>query len=155
MPKKGKTMIRIAIGADHRGYVLKDILKRVRTVGEKHIEWEDCGTFNEMRTDYPIYTKAVVDALKQKKAECGVLICGSGIGMSIAANRFPGMRAGLVWTPEVARAAKEDDNVNLLVLPADYLDDATARACVMEWLVSKFKHEEYQQRLDLLEELAK
>ncbi len=143
---------RIAIGADHRGFVLKQELMRHETIEGNSIFWTDVGTFSSERTDYPLFAKKVVAALHAGSADLGILSCGSGIGIAIAANRHRGIYAGVVWNEEVARSAKEDDNVNVLVLPADYLSNDLAYHCVEAWLSTSFKGGRYQERLEMLEE---
>ena len=142
---------RIAVGADHRGFVLKQQLLTQTEFEGVSVEWHDVGTFSPERTDYPLFTHRVVKRILQQEADLGILLCGSGIGVSIAANRFKTIYAGLVWNEQVARAAKEDDNVNVLVIPADYLTSEQALACITAWLTSSFKEGRYQERLDMVD----
>ena len=85
----------IAIGSDHGGYQLKEKIKRY--LEEKEIEYKDYGTNSEERTDYPIYAKKVAEAIQQKEADKGILICRSGFGMTVAANKFKGLRAAAIY----------------------------------------------------------
>jgi len=101
--------MKIAIGADHNGFAAKKYIQQQLP----DIDWLDVGTFNEERTDYPIFAKKVSKAILNGEAQEGVLLCGTGVGMAIAANRFPGIYAGLAWNEEIARLSKEDDNVNI------------------------------------------
>lgn len=141
----------IAIGADHRGFLLKEyIMRHVSSV-----QWLDSGTYSIERTDYPLFVEPVVDALLKGTVQYGILICGSGVGMAVAANRHPGIYAAVVWNPEVARKAKEDDNSNVLVLPADYLSYEEAVACIISWLGATFKEGRYQERLSLIDKALK
>ena len=87
----------------------------------------------------------------QGKAERGILLCGSGIGMVIAANRFKGIYAALCWNEAIARVAREDDGSNLLVLPSDFVHEDDAVALVQVWLKAAFKGGRYQVRLDMLD----
>jgi ribose 5-phosphate isomerase B len=146
---------RVAIGADHRGYELKKFLLKKSTFGHKEVTWEDEGTHSPERTDYPIYTLKVVESVLHSKADLGIMICGSGIGVSIAANRFKGIYAGIVWNEVAARLAKEHDNVNILILPADYIDYELAESCVTAWLNSTFLEGRYKDRLTMIEEFPK
>ncbi len=148
-------MYRIAIGADHRGYALKEALTTKQRYGSVDVSWEDVGTDSLERTDYPLYAYKVVQQLIAGKVDYGVLICGSGIGISIAANRFATIYAGLVWNEELATMAKEHDNVNVLVLPADYMSTEQAEKCVAAWLSASFFEGRYRQRLVMLEDYAK
>jgi Ribose 5-phosphate isomerase RpiB len=87
-----------------------------------------------------------------KKADTGLLICGSGIGMAIAANRFKGIYAGVAWNPEIAQAAREDDNINMLVLPADYITHLESPAIITAWINAQFKEGRYTQRLQAIDQ---
>jgi ribose 5-phosphate isomerase B len=139
--------MRIAIGTDHRGFMHKEYIKRALPT----VNWLDVGCFSTDRCDYPPFAQEVVHALRTKTADLGVLLCGSGIGMSIAANRFSGIYAGLVWNTEVARMAREDDNVNILVLPSDLLGKEEAVTCITAWLEATFKGGRYQERLEMMD----
>ena len=143
---------RIAIGADHRGYKLKQYLMSQRTFGSLAVKWTDVGTDSDERTDYPIYTKRVVSLVLKGEADYGILACGSGIGVSIAANRHKNIYAGLVWNETVARLSKEHDNVNVLVLPADYITNEEAQKCVISWLKSSFLKGRYDERLKMIDQ---
>lgn len=145
----------IAIGADHRGFATKEYVKKIASTVQYAIEWRDVGAHNAQRSDYPVFASDVVRVMQEKNADYGVLVCGTGIGMAIAANRAPGIYAGLVWNADVARRAKEDDNVNVLVLPADYCTLEEARAMLCAWLDSKFKHERYEKRIAMIDDLMR
>jgi ribose 5-phosphate isomerase B len=147
--------VHIAIGADHRGFILKKFLAAQKRIGDFSIEWDDVGTYNEERTDYPIFARKVVKLMQDEWVDVGIMACGTGIGMAIAANRFRGMYAGLVWNEEVARKAKEDDNINILVLPADFISLKEGYDIVLAWLNATFKGGRYQERLDILDELQR
>ncbi len=138
---------RIAISADHRGFLLKQYL--IAHLGT--VQWFDYGTHTPERTDYPLFVPPLVEALKAGMVDYGILICGTGVGMAIAANRHRGIYAGLVWNAEVARRAKEDDNVNVLVIPADYLTKDEAVKCIASWIAASFKGGRYQERLSLID----
>lgn len=147
--------IRIAIGADHRGFLLKSYLICQKKIGSFSVAWDDVGTFTEERTDYPLFSRKVVQLIQDGWVDLGIMACGSGIGMTIAANRFRGIYAGLVWNEEVARQARQDDNVNVLVLPADFISLEEGYAIVLAWLSSDFKGGHYQERLTLLDDLQR
>ena len=131
--------IKIVIGADHRGYLLKSFLKADLNYHIGNLEILDVGTHTQERTDYPIYAKAAVSAIKNGQAQYGILICANGIGVSIVANRFPGIYAGIAWNWQVAKSAKEDDNINMIVIPADFVDREESIKIVVAWLTSNFK----------------
>lgn len=139
--------MKISIGADHRGFALKQALMAAFT----HVAWTDVGAFDQQRSDYPPFACAAVDLLRAGKVDSCILLCGSGVGMSIAANRYKGVYAGLCWQPAVAKAAKEDDGINVLVLPADFVTQADACAIVQAWLNASFKGGRYQARLAALD----
>lgn len=140
--------MKISIGADHRGFQLKNLI--VEQFPEQ--EWLDVGAYSDQRTDYPMYARRVCGDIIEGAADCGVLICGSGIGMSIAANRFRGIYAALCWNTEIARLAKEDDGTNVLIIPATFVTSELAFAMIDVWLKSEFKAGRYQQRLEMIDE---
>lgn len=144
--------ITVAIGADHRGFTLKNMLQASITHHDG-IAWLDVGASDDARSDYPVFAAAVCNAIVEEKASYGVLLCGTGVGMSIAANRFKGIYAGLAWNEEIARLGKQDDNVNVLVIPADYVTPQCAVAMVRAWHAASFLSGRYQQRLDLIDSL--
>jgi ribose 5-phosphate isomerase B len=142
--------IHCALGADHRGYKLKEYIKQNQQLAQ-FVIWHDVGTDSEERTDYPIYTKKAVDLLQQKKVSHAVLLCGTGIGMAMAANRYPHCFAGVAWCPEIARRAKEEDNMNILVFGADYIDADCAIACIEQFLTATFKGGRYAERIKMID----
>lgn len=143
----------IAIGADHGGYILKEQIKKY--FEKNHILYQDYGTYNEERTDYPIYAKKVAEAMIKKEADKGILICRSGYGMTVTANKFKGIRAASVTSPNLAKAAKADDDINLLTLSGDSLDIKDAIEIIETWLETKFKGGRYQERLEMLNKIEK
>jgi ribose 5-phosphate isomerase B len=144
----------IAIGADHRGFYLKQFLIQSNMIQERlsyPVKWIDVGTHTQERVDYPCFAVAVCDAILDKQADLGVLICGTGLGMAIAANRFKGIYAGVFWNPEIARLGRQDDNINVAVLPADFIDQLQTIEIVVTWLESSFKEDHYAQRLAIVD----
>jgi ribose 5-phosphate isomerase B len=107
----------------------------------------DLGTSGPESVDYPDYAAAVVAAMRDGRAGWGLLVCGSGIGMSIAANRHPGIRAALCQTPELARLARQHNNANVLVLGARMIDPETARACLTTFLATAFEAGRHMRRV--------
>ena len=139
--------MKISIGADHRGFQLKsEIIKHF-----SGYSWLDVGTNSSERIDYPIPARDLCHNIIEKKSELGILICGSGIGVTIAANRFKRIYAGLCWNEDVARVAKQDDGINVLVLPADFLSSQQAFSIITTWLTTEFKGGVYQQRLHMID----
>lgn len=106
----------IAIGCDHGGFSMKqEVIKHLQARG---FEIKDCGCYDESSCDYPVYAKAVTDAVTAGECELGILICGTGIGMSMAANKVPGIRAALCSDCFSAQATKEHNNANVLCMGA-------------------------------------
>ena len=140
-------MKKIVIGADHRGFDLKQAIIEKFT----EYEWIDIGANSKDRSDYPIYAKTLCEKVLKNEADCGILICGSGIGMSIAANRLPGIYAGICWNEVVAKLAKEDDGVNVLVIPADLILFEDAFLIFKTWLDARFKEGRYKERLLMID----
>ena len=137
----------ISIGSDHRGFKLKsEIIKHFT-----NIEFLDVGTNSEDRTDFPVYAKKVCKNIIDGKSDLGILICGSGVGISVAANRFSKIYAALCWNKEVAKMAKEDDGANVLVLPANFVTTKESFEIIKSWLDAKFKGGVYQKRLEMIE----
>lgn len=136
--------MRIAIGADHAGFDLKQILGAyLRHQGHEVI---DKGTDSDEPVDYPDFAEAVGNALLAGAAERGVLVCGSGVGASVSANKLPGIRAGLCHDTYSARQGVEHDAMNILVLGARVIGVEMARELVQQFLAAKFNGEERHRR---------
>jgi RpiB/LacA/LacB family sugar-phosphate isomerase len=132
--------MRIAIGADHAGFQLKqDLGAYLRELGHEVI---DLGTSNTDPVDYPDFAEAVGKTVLEGRAERGVLICGSGVGASVAANKIPGIRAAVCHDTYSARQGVEHDDMNVLVLGARIIGSELARELVRNFLAAKFTHEE-------------
>ena len=136
--------MKIYIGADHRGYKLKENLK-VYLVGKK-FEVIDVGGIGEAGDDYPDYAIAVGEAISKNKNDRGILICGTGVGVSIVANKFKGVRAALIFNVEQGRAARANEDVNVLALSADYISEFLAKEIVDAWLATAFSQLERHTR---------
>jgi ribose 5-phosphate isomerase B len=139
--------MKIGIGTDHRGFLHKEFIKQHMP----SIEWIDVGTFDQERTDYPIFSDYVIDLMITHAVDAGVLICGSGGGMAIAANRHEKIYAVVAWNDEVARRCKQEDNANVLVLPADFISCDQAVGIVTVWLAQKFKGGRYAERIAMID----
>lgn len=146
-----RSIVKIIIGSDHRGVELK---KQIMTDFDAH-EWHDVGAYVAERTDYPIYAKQVCSMITNGDSSFGLLICGSGVGMAIAANRTPGIYAALCWSEEIARIAYRDDGVNVLVLGADVIppaqNSAIVAAMIQSWEENSFKGGQYLARLRMID----
>lgn len=143
----------IVIGSDHGGLNLKSALKSYLT--RRGIEISDAGTDNGDSVDYPDFGLKVAEMVVTGAAESGILICGTGIGMSIAANKVPGIRAALVTDVFMARMAKEHNNANVLVLGGRVLDEQIACDLVGAWTDATFEGGRHQGRLDKIAEIEK
>lgn len=141
----------IAIGSDHGGYVLKEKIKKY--LEEKKISYIDCGTYSEERTDYPIFAKKVAQEIQSKRADKGILVCRSGYGMTVVANKFKGIRAAAIYEEESAKFAKADDDINVITLGGDYLTENQAICIIRNWLATEFKGGRYAERLKMIEEI--
>ncbi len=129
----------IYLGADHRGFELKQAIKE--WLKSQKIKFKDLGNeIYDKNDDYPDFAKKVAKAVQKDKKSKGILICGSGIGMSIAANRFKNVLAGLCLSRWMAQDGRKEDNINVLVLAANYTDPNTAIAIVKEFLNTSFEN---------------
>lgn len=138
--------MKIALGCDHGGFVLRNPV--ISLLQERGIELLDLGTTSEDSVDYPDFGEQVGRAVADGRADAGIVICGTGIGISIAANKVSGIRAALVTDPAMAKLAKEHNNANVLALGGRLLDADKAKACVAAWLDASFEGGRHQRRLD-------
>ncbi len=145
--------MRIAVGADHAGFKLKESVKSYLV--SKGYKVVDEGTYSEESVDYPDFARKVADDLKRNVADFGILICGTGIGMSIAANRIKGIRAALCLFPEMARLARAHNNANILVLPGRLIGPELAQWIVEAFLSEAFQGGRHEKRIQKLEEVDK
>lgn len=143
----------IAIGCDHGGFELKEQIKI--WLAEKNLAVEDMGCRDLQSVDYPDFARKVAEAVSEKKAERGILICGTGIGMSIAANRVRGVRATLVHDGFTARMSRMHNDSNVLCLGARVLGVEIARDCLEVWLETDFEGDRHQGRLNKIEDLCR
>lgn len=143
----------IAIGADHRGYAMKQFLKEHLELDETRVTWLDMGAFNADRSDYPQFALPVCRSILAGESACGILLCGTGVGMAVAANRFKGIRAALVWNEEIACKSKQDDNANVLIIPADYVSSDEALSMIKAWAGAQFKGGRYAERVNQIDQL--
>ncbi len=137
---------KLAIASDHAGYTLKQAIKRRFS----DIEWVDLGTDSAESVDYPDFGQAMGESITKGEAPRGVLVCGSGIGISIAANRFPKVRAALCTSPEMAKLSRQHNDANVLALGERIVDEATALECVEAFLTTEFEGGRHQGRVDKL-----
>lgn len=141
--------MKIAIAADHAGFEAKEKLKK--TLEELGIEFEDMGTVSNDSVDYPDYAKKVASAVASGRAEQGLLVCGSGTGMAIAANKVRGVRAAVAWNEEIARLARQHNDANVLALAARYTPEADLEKIVRAWFETDFEGGRHTQRVAKIE----
>jgi ribose 5-phosphate isomerase B len=145
--------MQIGLACDHGGYELKEELKAfLKSLG---IEPTDMGSFNEESVDYPDFGILVAEKVSRGELERGVLICGTGIGMSIVANKFPGVRAALANDLYSARCSREHNDANILVIGGRLIGRDLAREIVKVWLATPFAGGRHQRRIDKINALEK
>ncbi|MGL4392772.1 MAG: ribose 5-phosphate isomerase B [Fusobacteriaceae bacterium] len=143
-------MKKIAIGSDHGGFELKTIIKNY--LEKKGYEVLDFGTDSKESTDYPKYAKLVGESIQQKKSELGILVCGTGIGISMAANKMKNIRAALCTNTTMAKLTREHNDANVLALGARIIGDVLALEIVETFLTAEFEGGRHKLRVDMLEE---
>lgn len=143
----------IAIGSDHGGYQLKEEIKKY--LEEKEIEYTDCGTFNEESVNYPEIAKALALEIQSKECDKGIIICRSGIGMSIVANKFRGIRCAKCNDEEEAKFSRLHNDSNVLALGSDYIDTSKAIRIVRTWIATEFQGGRHAERIKLIEEIER
>ena len=143
----------IAIGSDHGGYALKQqLMKHLTDLGQ---EYKDYGTYSEESCDYPIYAEAVARAVAGGEAERGILICGTGIGMSIAANKIHGIRCALCGDCYSAELTRRHNDANILALGARVLGEGLAEKIMDTFLATEFEGGRHARRIGLIADLEK
>jgi len=141
----------ICIAADHAGYRLKEFIKG--RLADKGFKVVDFGTDSEDSVDYPDYASKVAEAVSKGEYKYGILICGTGIGMCIVANKYPGIRAGIAYSDEVASLLKRHNNVNILCLGGRTMDYETAFKRVLTWLNEEFEGGRHERRINKISRL--
>ncbi len=137
---------KIAIGSDHAGYELKETIKKYLI--DKEIIVEDFGTFSAERADYPDYAHPVANEVENKKADLGILICGSGNGINMTANKHQGIRSALCWREDIAEMARLHNDANIIALPARYISKEVAIKCVEVFLKTDFEGGRHSGRVE-------
>lgn len=141
---------KIPIASDHAGFEMKEKLAQVmRDMG---YDVEDLGTHSPASTDYPDYAHPLANKVENGDVQRGVLLCGTGNGMAYAANRHHGVRAALVWSPEIAKLAREHNNANVLVLPARFMSDEDSVASLKAFLNTPFEGGRHERRIEKIED---
>ncbi len=139
----------ILIASDHAGFELKEKLEaELKALG---YEVDDLGPSSEASVDYADYAHPLARRISEGEAERGILMCGTGLGMSYTANRYPHVRAAVAWSPEIAALAREHNDANVLVLPARFVGEAEGRAILKAWLETPFAGGRHARRVEKIE----
>ena len=141
--------ISISIGSDHAGFELKKQI--IDYLKNKSFIVIDKGCFSEERADYPDFAHHTAESVITKESEFGILMCGSGNGINMTANKHKGIRAALCWTSEISAMARQHNDANVLVLPARYITISEALKCVDVFLSEKFEGGRHQERIEKID----
>ena len=139
----------IPIAADHAGFEMKE--KLVAELKKLGYQPQDLGTSGPDATDYPDFAHPLAREISRGDAQRGILLCGSGIGMDIVANRYPHVRAALAWKPEIAELSRQHNDSNVLVLPARFISDAEGVEIMKRWLETKFEGGRHGRRVEKID----
>lgn len=137
--------MKIGLASDHAGFPLKEYVKQYLT--ENHIEFVDYGTHSEASCDYPDFAHALAEGMACGECQQGIAVCGSGEGISMTLNKHAHVRAALVWMPEIASLARQHNDANVLVMPGRFIDNATARQIMDEFLNTPFEGGRHERRV--------
>ena len=144
--------LKIAIGSDHRGYAIKEAIKT--TLERLEVCVDDKGAYSEESVDYPEFAQKVAKSISECECDRGILICGSGIGMAITANKFPGVRAALCHDLHTAKMSRLHNDANVLVL-GETVGLEQAQEILTAWMETSFEGGRHQKRLDLIRSIEK
>ena len=136
--------MKVHIASDHAGYELKEAVKQHFSTG---FEWEDHGTFSTESVDYPDFAHPLADAVSKDDTARGILICGTGNGVAITANKHANVRAALCWNHDIAALARQHNNANVLALPARFIDQATAFDLISTFFNTPFEGGRHERRV--------
>ena len=142
---------KIALGADHAGYEEKEKLKK--TLDELGVEYKDLGTVSADSVDYPDFARDVAEAVSKGEYDQGLLVCGSGTGMAIAANKVRGVRAAVAWNEDIARLAREHNDANVLSLPARFGTHEQMDKIVRAWFAADFEGGRHGRRVEKITQI--
>ena len=137
--------LKIAIGGDHAGFEYKKLLTQF--LEGKGYEVKDFGPFSDASVDYPDHVHPLAKAINDKEIESGILICGSGNGVAMTANKYPQVRAALCWLPELAKLSREHNDANVLCIPARFVNEKTAEEMVSLFTGTKFEGGRHETRV--------
>lgn len=139
----------IGIGSDHAGFELKEYIKE--RLGKEGFLFKDFGTYSSESVDYPDFAHAVATEVQNGNMPFGILICGSGVGISITANKHPHVRCALCWNREIARLCRQHNNANILALPGRFIDREEALEAVRTFFSTEFEGGRHQRRIDKID----
>ncbi len=142
--------MKIVIGTDHRGFAHKQYILQHMT----KYNWLDIGAFDAQRSDFPVFVEKACSSILSGQTQLGVLLCGSGVGMSIMTNRFAHIYAALVWNEQVAAKSKEHNNANIIILPADYISEQQSIPIIQAWLDATALNDRYKKRIAMIDNLG-
>ena len=137
---------RIALGADHAGFEYKEVIRQHLT--KQGYTVEDFGTYSVNSTDYADFAHPVALAVEEGRADWGILVCGSGQGVAMTANKHQGIRAALVWQPDIAALTRQHNNANVLCLPQRFITLTDALECVQQFLTTDFEGGRHERRVE-------
>jgi ribose 5-phosphate isomerase B len=143
----------IPIGCDHAGFRLKEFL--VQNLSSEGYRFKDYGTFSEESVDYPDFVHPVAKSVDEGLYQKGIIICGSGNGVSMVANKYPGVRSAICWTEEIAKLARMHNNANILALPARFISPEEALNIVKIFFTTGFEGGRHQRRVEKISDLLK
>jgi ribose 5-phosphate isomerase B len=143
-------MKKISLGSDHAGWELKQVIKEYlhSKTGLDRLEINDWGCYSEERCDYPDFAHKVAEDVENKKCDFGILICGSGNGINMTANKWSGVRSALCWESEISHMARLHNDANILTLPGRYISEEEAINCVDEFINTNFEGGRHSDRVD-------
>ncbi len=143
--------MKVAVGCDHGGFVLKDAV--ICTLEELGAQVVDMGTYSTESVDYPVYGKKVADAVANGECDLGVVMCGTGIGISIAANKVKGIRAAVVTDEFMAEMTRRHNNANIIALGGRVITPEKAKSLVKAWYTAEFEGGRHQKRIDMITQI--
>jgi ribose 5-phosphate isomerase B len=146
---ENKKINRVIIGSDHAGYELKDKVRKYLL--EKELNFWDIGTHTQESVNYAQIAHKLARLVTEDQNNVGIVICGSGVGVSIASNRRPGVRCALAWNREIAKLSREHNDSNVLALPARFIEPEEALAAIEAFLTTQFEGGRHQVRVDSIE----
>lgn len=143
--------MKVAVGCDHGGFILKDAV--ISTLEELGAQVVDMGTYSTESVDYPVYGKKVADAVANGECDLGVVMCGTGIGISIAANKVKGIRAAVVTDEFMAEMTRRHNNANIIALGGRVITPEKAKSLVKAWYTVEFEGGRHQKRIDMITQI--